>query len=68
MSVVIPTFVSYTLEKKLSKTPEKFGTGMIEGVAGPESANNAASCGTLVPCKASAFRPVPPRRCSWERS
>ena len=49
MSVVIPTFVSYTLEKKLSKTPEKFGTGMIEGVAGPESANNAASCGTLVP-------------------
>ncbi|MEI9477054.1 MAG: tripartite tricarboxylate transporter permease [Deltaproteobacteria bacterium] len=49
MSVVIPTFVSYTLEKKLSKYPEKFGTGMIEGVAGPESANNAASSGTLVP-------------------
>jgi putative tricarboxylic transport membrane protein len=49
MSVVIPTFVSYTLEKKLSKYPDKFGTGMIEGVAGPESANNAASCGTLVP-------------------
>ena len=49
MSVVIPTFVSYTLEKKLSKYPEKFGSGMIEGVAGPESANNAASCGTLVP-------------------
>ena len=49
MSVVIPTFVSYTLEKKISKHPEKFGSGMIEGVAGPESANNAASCGTLVP-------------------
>jgi putative tricarboxylic transport membrane protein len=49
MSVVIPTFLSYTIEKRLSKTPEKFGTGMIEGVAGPESANNAASCGTLVP-------------------
>lgn len=49
MSVVIPTFVSYALEKKLSKYPEKFGTGMIEGVAGPESANNAASSGTLVP-------------------
>ncbi|MBA4422591.1 MAG: transporter [Syntrophus sp. (in: bacteria)] len=49
MSVVIPTFLSYTLEKRLSKHPEKFGTGMIEGVAGPESANNAASCGTLVP-------------------
>lgn len=49
ISVVIPTFVSYALEKKLSKYPEKFGTGMIEGVAGPESANNAASAGTLVP-------------------
>jgi putative tricarboxylic transport membrane protein len=49
MSVVIPTFLSYTIEKRLSKTPEKFGTGMIEGVAGPEAANNAASCGTLVP-------------------
>lgn len=49
MSVVIPTFVSYAIEKKLSKYPEKFGSGMIEGVAGPESANNAASCGTLVP-------------------
>lgn len=49
ISVVIPTFVSYALEKKLSRHPEKFGTGMIEGVAGPESANNAASAGTLVP-------------------
>jgi putative tricarboxylic transport membrane protein len=49
MSVVIPTFISYTLEKRLSKHPEKFGTGMIEGVAGPEAANNAASSGTLVP-------------------
>ena len=49
MSVVIPTFVSYVIEKKLSKYPERFGTGMIEGVAGPESANNAASTGTLVP-------------------
>jgi putative tricarboxylic transport membrane protein len=49
MSVVIPTFVSYVVEKKLSKYPEKFGTGVIEGVAGPESANNAASTGTLVP-------------------
>ena len=49
MSVVIPTFVSYVVEKKLSKHPEKFGTGVIEGVAGPESANNAASTGTLVP-------------------
>ncbi|MDA8125246.1 MAG: tripartite tricarboxylate transporter permease [Deltaproteobacteria bacterium] len=49
MSVAIPTFISYTLEKKLSHRPDQFGTGMIEGVAGPESANNAASSGTLVP-------------------
>jgi putative tricarboxylic transport membrane protein len=49
MSVAIPTFVSYIVEKKLSKYPEKFGTGMIEGIAGPEAANNAASTGTLVP-------------------
>ncbi len=49
MSVVIPTFVSYVVEKRLSKYPEKFGTGVIEGVAGPESANNAAANGTLVP-------------------
>jgi putative tricarboxylic transport membrane protein len=49
ISVVIPTFVSYAIEKKLSKYPEKFGTGMIEGVAGPESANNSAFTGTLVP-------------------
>ena len=49
ISVVIPTFVSYSLEKKLSKSPEKFGTGVIEGVAGPEAANNAAASGTLVP-------------------
>ncbi len=45
----ITTFVSYAIEKKFSKHPEKFGTGMIEGVAGPESANNAASSGTFVP-------------------
>src|SRR4030043_163708 len=48
MSVVIPTFVSYAIEKRLSKYPEKFGTGMIEAVAGPESANKAASTGALV--------------------
>ena len=49
MSVAIPTFLSYTLEKKLSRNSDQFGTGMIEGVAGPESANNAASSGTMVP-------------------
>ena len=45
----IPTFVSYTLEKKLSAHPEEFGKGAIEGVAGPEAANNAAVAGVLVP-------------------
>jgi putative tricarboxylic transport membrane protein len=45
----IPTFLSYALEKKLSKHPEQFGHGAIEGVAGPEAANNASSTGVLVP-------------------
>lgn len=45
----IPTFLSYALEKKLSRHPEEFGNGAIEGVAGPEAANNAASAGVLVP-------------------
>jgi putative tricarboxylic transport membrane protein len=49
INVVIPTFISYTLEKKISKHPEKFGTGVIEGVAAPEAANNAAAGGTMVP-------------------
>jgi putative tricarboxylic transport membrane protein len=43
----IPTFLSYALEKKLTRHPEEFGKGAIEGVAGPEAANNAASTGTL---------------------
>ena len=45
----IPTFLSYATEKKLSKHPEEFGHGAIEGVAGPEAANNAAATGVLVP-------------------
>ncbi len=46
---IIASFVSYAVEKRCSKTPEKFGTGMIAGVAGPESANNAATGGAFVP-------------------
>lgn len=46
---VISSFVSYAIEKKLSKTPERFGKGAIEGVAGPESANNAAAGAALIP-------------------
>ncbi len=45
----IPTFLSYVTEKKLSKHPEEFGHGAIEGVAGPEATNNASAAGTLVP-------------------
>ncbi len=48
-SPVISTFVSYMLEKKSSKHPEEFGKGAIEGVVGPESANNAAVGGAYVP-------------------
>jgi putative tricarboxylic transport membrane protein len=45
----IPTFLSYAVEKKLTKHPEEFGNGAIEGVAGPEAANNANAAGALVP-------------------
>ena len=45
----IPTFLSYATEKKLTKYPEEFGHGAIEGVAGPEAANNASVTGALVP-------------------
>ncbi len=45
----VPTFLSYLTEKRLSKHPEEFGKGAIEGVAGPEAANNASAAGTLVP-------------------
>jgi putative tricarboxylic transport membrane protein len=45
----IPTFLSYSAEKRLTKHPEEFGHGAIEGVAGPEAANNASAAGTLVP-------------------
>jgi putative tricarboxylic transport membrane protein len=46
---VISSFISYVVEKKISKHPEKFGTGAIEGVAGPESANNSATAGAFIP-------------------
>jgi putative tricarboxylic transport membrane protein len=45
----LPTFLSYTLEKRLSKNKNEFGKGAIEGVAGPEAANNANAAGALVP-------------------
>lgn len=48
-AAAISSFASYKLEKKVSKNPDAFGTGVIEGVAGPESANNSAAVGTMVP-------------------
>ena len=45
----ISTFLAYAAEKQLSKTPELFGTGMIEGVAAPEAANNASTGGAMIP-------------------
>lgn len=48
-SPAVTTFVAYDLEKRVSKHPEKFGTGVIEGVAAPEGANNATSQGGFVP-------------------
>jgi len=48
-TTVLATFISYTLERKISKTPERFGKGAIEGVAGPEAANNGATAGAMVP-------------------
>jgi putative tricarboxylic transport membrane protein len=48
-SNTISSFVSYAMEKRLSKNPERFGKGAIEGVAGPESANNSACAGNFIP-------------------
>jgi putative tricarboxylic transport membrane protein len=48
----IASFLAYATEKRVSRRPEKFGTGVIEGVAAPESANNAASTGALIPLMA----------------
>jgi len=49
LGAIVPTFISYALEKRLSRHPERFGTGEIVGVAGPESANNAATAGSMIP-------------------
>ena len=46
---MIPSFISYAMEKKIAKQPETFGTGNIRGVAGPESANNAGAQGAFIP-------------------
>jgi putative tricarboxylic transport membrane protein len=49
VGVLVPTFMAYAAEKKLSKHPEEFGTGRIEGVAAPETANNAYANAAMIP-------------------
>jgi len=59
-AAVMSSFVSYAVERKISRHPEEFGRGAIEGVAGPESANNAATAGGLVPLLALGLPFAPP--------
>ncbi|MCL4426380.1 MAG: tripartite tricarboxylate transporter permease [Firmicutes bacterium] len=47
--VAVTSFLSYDVEKKVSKHPERFGKGMIEGIAGPEAANNATAVAGMIP-------------------
>jgi putative tricarboxylic transport membrane protein len=54
---VLSSFVSYTVEKKISKNPEAFGQGAIEGVAGPETSNNAGAGGAFIPLLALGIPP-----------
>jgi putative tricarboxylic transport membrane protein len=49
IGAIVPTFVAYALEKRLSRTPERFGRGAIEGVAAPETANNAYANAAMIP-------------------
>ena len=49
IGAIIPTFMAYVVEKRVSKHPEKFGTGVIEGVASPETANNSYANAAMVP-------------------
>ena len=54
-SGAMSSFASYAIEKRLSRHPEKFGKGAIEGVAGPESANNSATAGAFIPLLSLGF-------------
>lgn len=60
VSATISSFLAYDLEKKVSKHPEQFGKGAIEGVAGPESANNATSSGGFIPLLSLGIPASPP--------
>lgn len=56
----LSSFASYSVEKKISKHPEEFGHGAVEGVAGPEAANNAASSATMIPLLSLGLPFAPP--------
>src|SRR5437879_4463537 len=58
IGAIIPTFISYALEKRIARQPERFGRGAIEGVAGPEAANNAATGGSMIPLLTLGFAPT----------
>lgn len=49
MAVAVSSFVSYVIEKRISRHPDRFGTGTIEGIAGPETANNAHANSAMIP-------------------
>jgi putative tricarboxylic transport membrane protein len=59
VSHVVSTFVSYALEKRFSRHPERFGKGAIEGVAGPETANNATTGTAMIPLLALGIPSIP---------
>lgn len=59
-AAIMASLISYKVEKSISKHPEEFGKGAIEGVAGPESANNAAAAGAMVPLLALGIPFAPP--------
>ncbi|MFN9504704.1 MAG: tripartite tricarboxylate transporter permease [Rubrivivax sp.] len=56
---ILASFAAYTLEKRVSRTPERFGKGAIQGVAGPESANNAAAQTSFIPMLTLGIPPNP---------
>jgi putative tricarboxylic transport membrane protein len=56
---ILSSFVSYATEKKVAKNPDRFGAGAIEGVAGPEAANNSAVGGAMIPLFALGIPPNP---------
>jgi putative tricarboxylic transport membrane protein len=59
VSHIVATFVSYAVEKKLSRRPEEFGHGAIAGVAGPETANNAVTGTAMIPLLALGIPSIP---------